>query len=144
MVCGTSVSSPASVGVNNDLPSSQTSITHGSSNHKVAAGVDVVLGLRGNVLLGDGGQHHLLHDVLPQSLQGHLLRVLAGDDNSVDPARYVRRNSETRIAFEFEPGGDASSVLKVVLGGDLGLGVWPRPPQCSVTSEERGWRVMKG
>ena len=94
----------------------------------------MVLGLRGNVLLGDGGQHHLLHDVLPQSLQGHLLRVLAGDDNSVDPARYVRRNSETRIAFEFEPGGDASSVLKVVLGGDLGLGVWPRPPQCSVTS----------
>merc|ERR1719221_1639134 len=109
--------STASVGVDNDLPSSQTSITHGSSNHEVAAGVDVVLGLGGNVLLGDGGQHNLLHDVLPQSLQGDLLRVLGGDDNSVDP------------------GGDASSVLEVVLAGDLGLGVWPSPPQCAVTSE---------
>ena len=45
----------------------------------------MVLGLGGNVLLGDGGQHNLLHDVLPQSLQGDLLRVLGGDDNSVDP-----------------------------------------------------------
>ena len=44
-----------------------------TSDHKVAAGVDVVLGLGGNVLLGDGGQHHFLHDVLPQSLQGDLL-----------------------------------------------------------------------
>ena len=45
----------------------------------------MILGLGGNVLLGDGGQHNLLHDVLPQSLQGDLLRVLGGDDNSVDP-----------------------------------------------------------
>ena len=35
------------------------------------------------------------------------------------------------------PGGDASSVLEVVLAGDLGLGVWPSPPQCAVTSEKR-------
>ena len=35
------------------------------------------------------------------------------------------------------PGGDASSVLEVVLAGDLGLGVWPSPPQCTVTSEKK-------
>ena len=35
------------------------------------------------------------------------------------------------------PGGDASSVLEVVLAGDLGLGVWPSPPQCAVTSEKK-------
>merc|ERR1719320_1171257 len=113
----TSVSSPASVGINDDLPSGQTGVTHGSSDHEVAAGVDVVLGLGGNVLLGDGGQHHFLHDVLPQSLQGDLLRMLAGNNNGVDP------------------GGDASSVVKVVLTGDLGLGVWPSPPQCAVAPQ---------
>ena len=35
------------------------------------------------------------------------------------------------------PGGDASSILEVVLAGDLGLGVWPSPPQCTVTSEKK-------
>ena len=49
----------------------------------------MVLGLGGNVLLGDGGQHHFLHDVLPQSLQGDLLGVLAGNNNCVDPKRYI-------------------------------------------------------
>ena len=60
-----------------------------TSDDKVAAGVDVVLGLGGNVLLGDGGEHHFLHDVLPQSLQGDLLGVLAGNDNCVDPRRSI-------------------------------------------------------
>ena len=57
----------------------------------------MVLGLGGNVLLGDGGEHHLLHDVLPQSLQGDLLRVLGGDDNSVDPGDKKSKNSSNWI-----------------------------------------------
>ena len=68
-----------------------------TSNHEVSAGVDVVLGVGSDVLLGDGGQHHLLHDVLPQGLQGHLLAVLAGHHHGVDPD------------------GDAGSLLELVL-----------------------------
>ena len=33
------------------------------------------------------------------------------------------------------PGGDASSILEVVLAGDLGLGVWPSPPEGVVAPE---------
>ena len=79
------------------LSAGESSIAHRSSNHEVAAGVDVVLGLGGNVLLGDGGEHHFLHDVLPQSLQGDLLRVLGGDDNSVDPGDKKFQNSSNWI-----------------------------------------------
>ena len=72
-----------------------------TSDDKVAAGVDVVLGVAGDVLLGDGGQDNLgvkrcsgvgwfsptdlLHDVLPQGLQCDLLAVLGGDDHRVNP-----------------------------------------------------------
>ena len=79
------VSSPAAVCVNNDLTPGQTGVTHGAANDEVAAGVDVELGVSIQVLLGDGGVHHLLHDVLPQGLQGDLLAVLAGHDHGVDP-----------------------------------------------------------
>merc|ERR1719215_465728 len=79
------VGPPAAVCVNNNLTTGQTGVTHGAADNKVAAGVDVELGVGVQVLLWDGGVHHLLHDVLPQGLQGDLLAVLAGHDHSVDP-----------------------------------------------------------
>ena len=72
-----------------------------TSDDKVSAGVDMELGLGVQVLLGDGGVHDLLHDVLPQGLEGDLLAVLAGHDHGVDPD------------------GDAGPALEHVLSGDL-------------------------
>ena len=72
-----------------------------TSDDEVSAGVDMELGLGVQVLLGDGGVDDLLHDVLPQGLEGDLLAVLAGHDHGVDPD------------------GDAGPALEHVLGGDL-------------------------
>ena len=76
-------------------------LKYSTSNDEVSAGVDMELGLGVQVLLGDGGVDHLLHDVLPQGLEGDLLAVLTGHDHSVHPDR------------------DAGPALEYVLGGDL-------------------------
>ena len=112
-----SVSAPPAVGVHDDLPAGQPGVTHRAADDEVPTRVDVVLGLLVEVLLGDGRVDDLLHDVLPEGLEGDFLAVLAGHHDGVDPD------------------GDAGSVLKLVLGGDLGLAVRAGPPQGPVTSQ---------
>ena len=66
----TTVSSPASVGVHDDLPAGQTGVTHGASDDEVAAGVDVVLGVLVQILLGDGGVDDLRENRVRSSCVG--------------------------------------------------------------------------
>merc|ERR1719228_804113 len=69
----TSMRSPSSVGVNNDLSPSQPGVSHGASDDEVTTGVNVIFCLWCNVLLWNRRQDHLLHNVFPQSLQSNLL-----------------------------------------------------------------------
>ena len=127
-----------------------------TSNHEVSAGVDVVLGVGSDVLLGDGGQHHLLHDVLPQGLQGHLLAVLAGHHHRAHPGHQDHvdghdddfgdalgddhgdnHDDDHDAPVDDAPGGDAGAVLEVVLAGHLGLRVRPSPPEGPVPPGEQ-------
>merc|ERR1719483_387683 len=64
----TPMSSPTSISIDNNFPSSESSISHWASNNKVATRVDVELGFSVQVLLGDCGADNLLHDVLPEGL----------------------------------------------------------------------------
>ena len=76
-------------------------LKYSTSNDEVSAGVDMELRIGIQVLFWDSGVDHLLHDVLPQGLEGDLFAVLAGHDHSVHPDR------------------DAGPALEYVLGGDL-------------------------
>ena len=68
----------AAIGVHDDLASGQAGVAHGATHHKAAGGVDVELGVLGDVLGGDNGLDDLLHHGLPQLLQGDVGVVLGG------------------------------------------------------------------
>jgi len=72
----TAMSTPPAISVNNDLASGESGVTHGASDDEVSAGVDVVLGVLVQVPGGDGGLDDLLHDIAPEGLKRHILRVL--------------------------------------------------------------------
>ena len=59
----TPMGAPAAVSVHNDLTACQTRVSHGAADHEVAAGVDVVLGVGIEVLLGDGRVDDLTHNI---------------------------------------------------------------------------------
>ena len=105
----TTVGSPATVGVDNDLTASKTSVTLGSTNDEETRGLDVVDGLVVKHLGGDDLLDDLLLDLLAELLSGDVLAVLGRDDDSVD----TQRNDGTTIVS--------------VLNGDLGLGVGAEP-----------------
>lgn len=63
--------------------------------------------------------NYLLKDLLPQLLSGNVLRMLGRHDNSVNTL------------------GDNSTVVVLVLNGDLGLGVGPKPWERTVTASSR-------
>lgn len=134
----TTMGTPATVGVDNDLTTSQTSITLGTTDDKEARGLDliamlvlrviqqriagaktdtyVVDGLVIEVLGGDGLLDDLLQDLLAELLGGDIGGVLGRDDNGVDTL------------------GDDSAVVVLVLNGDLGLGVGSQPRQRAVAA----------
>merc|ERR550539_2281777 len=58
----------------------------------------------------------LLHDVAPEGLKGHLLRVLDRDNNGVNPDWH------------------AGAVVEVIFTSDLCLGIRPRPPEGAVAA----------
>ena len=112
----TTVSTPATVGVDNDLTTSQTSITLGATNDEEARGLDVVDGVVVEVLGGDDLLDDLLLDLLAELLGGDVLGVLSRDDDGVDTL------------------GDNGTTVLGVLNGDLGLGVGAEPGERAVTT----------
>ena len=67
---------PATVGVNDDLATSEASITVGTANDEAARGVQVVDGLLVQVLGGHNGLDHVLNQLGADLLVGDVLRVL--------------------------------------------------------------------
>lgn len=105
----TSVGTPTTVGVDNDLTASKTSVTLGSSNDEETRGLDVVDGLVVEQVGGDDLLDDLLLDLLAELLGGDGLAVLCRDDDGVDTL------------------GDDGTAVVLVLDGDLGLGVGSQP-----------------
>jgi len=108
---------PPTVGVNNDLAASDTSITLGSTNDEAARWVQDVLGVVIEVLCRDNWLDDVLHEVLLDLLVGDLSVVLGGDDNGVDPE------------------WDHGATLVLVFTCHLGLAIWPHPPAGPVLAD---------
>lgn len=115
----TTVGTPATVGVDNDLAASETGITLGTTNDEEARGLDVVDGLVVKVLSGDGGLDDLLKDLLAELLGGDVRGVLGRHDDGVDADR------------------DNGTVVVLVLNGDLSLGVGAQPGEGAVAAGSR-------
>merc|ERR1719242_2553239 len=112
------MSSPSSISINNDFPASQTSISIWSSNDEFSTGVDDNLSPFSDVFI----RNHSFDDVFDELLSkevvlvGHLIVVLGGDENGVDPL------------------WDHGSVHVLVDNGDLRLSVRSHPRQNFVLS----------
>lgn len=113
----TTVSTPTTVGVDNDLSASETGVTLRTTNNKSAGRLDVVDNTIVKEVLGDNLLDDLLKDLLSELLGSDLLSVLSGDDDSVDTE------------------GDHSTILTLlVLNGDLRLRVGSEPAHRAVTT----------
>lgn len=112
----TTVGTPTTVGVDDDLAASQTGVTLGTTDDEETRGLDVVDSLVIKVLSGDGSLDDLLEDLLAELLSGDILRVLSRDDDGVDAD------------------GDNGTVVVLVLDGDLGLGVGAEPGEGAVAA----------
>ena len=112
----TTVGTPATVGVDNDLTASQTGITLRTTDDEAARGLDVVDGAVIEELGRDDLLDDLLLDLRAELLSGDVVGVLGGDDDSVDAQ-----------------GHDGTVVVRV-LDGDLGLGVRARPGDGAVVT----------
>lgn len=112
----TTVGTPTTVGVDNDLTASETGITLRSTDDEQTRGLDVVLDVVVKVLGRDNLLDDLLLDLLTELLGGDVLAVLGRDDDSVD----TERNDSTAIVS--------------VLNGDLGLGVGSQPGEGAITA----------
>lgn len=113
----TTVGTPTTVGVNNDLTASQTGIALGTTDDELAGGLEMVDGVLEEVLRNDG-LDDVLHEGLAEVLGLDLLGVLDGDDDGVDA-----EGSERAIG------------LLLVLDGDLGLGVRAEPAEGAIAAE---------
>jgi len=83
----TTVSTPTTVSINNDLTTSQTSITVGTTDDELARGVKVENGLVINELSRDDLADDVLTELALDGLVSHSLVVLSGDDDGVDTDR---------------------------------------------------------
>lgn len=108
---------PTTVGVDNDLSTSETGVTLRTTNDKSAGRLDVVDDSVIKKVLGDNLLDDLLEDLLSELFGSDLLSVLGGNDDSVDTE------------------GDHGTVLTLlVLNGNLGLRVGSEPAQRTVTT----------
>jgi hypothetical protein len=113
----TTVSTPTTVGVDNDLSTSQTSITLRSTNNESTRRLNVVNTLVVEQVLGDNLLDNLFHDFRSEVFGRDLLGVLGRNDNSVD-----------------SDGDDGTVSFLSVLDSDLGLGIGSEPSQRSISS----------
>ena len=111
------MSSPSSIGVNDDLASSEAGVSVGSPNDESPRGVQVEDGLIVKVLCRDDGLDDVLEEVGADLVVGHVGIVLGGDEDGVDSLG--------------EEGSRVGGVA-LVLDGDLGLSVGPEPRADSV------------
>src|ERR1019366_3328712 len=87
--CAPAVTPHATVGVHDDLAAGQSSVAHRSTDNEAARGIDVVLGVLVQHLLGQRRLNHVLQDVSPQLFGRNRLRVLTGNNHSIDAHRLV-------------------------------------------------------
>ena len=113
----TTVGTPATISINDDLSAGQTSITVGATDHEATGGVQVVHGLLVQVLSRDHGLDDVLHKLGLDLLLSDVLTVLGGDDDSV--------NAD----------GDGAATLHSVLAGHLGLAVGSHPRAGAVLAD---------
>lgn len=113
----TTVGTPTSVGVDNDLSAGQTSVTLRTTDNESAGRLNVVDGSVVQEVGRDDLVDDLLLDLLSEVLGGDLLGVLGGDDDGVD-----------------SQGDHGTGLVLLVLDGDLGLGVRSEPAHGTVSS----------
>ena len=105
----TTVGTPTTVGVDNDLTTSQTSVTLGTTDDEAARGLHVVDSAVIQKVSGDNLANDLLLEDSTELLSGDIVSVLSGDDDGVDTQ-----------------GLDGTTIVGV-LNGDLSLGVGQQP-----------------
>mmetsp|Transcript_18712 Transcript_18712/g.46482 ORF Transcript_18712/g.46482 Transcript_18712/m.46482 type:complete len:374 (-) Transcript_18712:63-1184(-) len=114
----TPVGAPSTVGVNDDFSSRQTGVPVRSSNDESSGRIQMVDGLFVQILFGNDLLDHVFHKIARDLFLGHVLRVLAGNDNRVDAL------------------GDGSTLLvELVLAGDLRFGIGTNPVAGSVLAD---------
>jgi hypothetical protein len=113
----TTVGTPTTVGVDNDLSASQTGVTLRTTDNESAGRLDVVDGPLVEEVGRDDLVDDLLLDLLSEVLGGDFLGVLGGDDDGV-----------------YSEGKHGSRLVLLVLDGDLSLGVGSEPAHGTVSS----------
>jgi hypothetical protein len=125
-----SVGTPTSIGINDNLSAGKTSITVRSTNDESARGVQMVDGLLIQVLGRDHLGDNVLHKLSLDVLVGDILRMLGGDQHGVDTDR------------------DHAAIVVLVLASDLGLTIGAHPgahaslADLGQTSTKRGGQVV--
>mmetsp|Transcript_105698 Transcript_105698/g.227848 ORF Transcript_105698/g.227848 Transcript_105698/m.227848 type:complete len:405 (-) Transcript_105698:20-1234(-) len=126
----TSVSAPATIGVDNDLAASEAGVTVRSANNETARGVKVVDGLVVQVLGGHNRSDDVFHELGADIVVGDVLAVLGGNNHGVHAL------------------GNRATVHHLVLAGDLGLSVGAHPRAGAVLADlgqlgaERGGQLV--
>lgn len=105
----TTVSTPATVGVNDDLTASETGVTLWATNDEHAGRLNVIDRLVIQQVVGDDGLDDLLGEDLAELLDSDLRSMLGGDDDGVDTLWHN------------------GTVVVLVFDRDLGLGVRSQP-----------------
>lgn len=113
----TSMSSPSSVCVDDDLSSGESGVSHGTSDDELARRLQVEDGVVIHVLGWDDFLDDEVHEGILHLSQLLMFVMLDGNDYGVDAL------------------GDAGTILEGVFGSDLGLGVGSEPLASSVASE---------
>ena len=109
----TTVGTPATVGVDDDLAAGEAGVTLGTTDGEAAGGVQPVDGLVVDHVGGEGGLDDLLHEVGLDLVVGDLLVVLDGDEDDGDAEGLEEVLAVTGVELVFD--------------GDLGLGVGAGP-----------------
>jgi hypothetical protein len=113
----TTVGTPTTVSVNDDLSAGQTSVTLGTTDNESAGRLDVVDGPLVQEFSGDNLLDDLFLDLLSEVLGGDFLGVLGGDNDGVD-----------------SQGDHGTRFVLLVFNGDLSLGIGSEPAHGTVSS----------
>jgi hypothetical protein len=122
----TTMGTPTTIGINDDLAASETSITVRTTNDETARRVQVENGLLVEVLSRNDRLDDVLQQLGSDLFLGDILGVLGGDDDGVHADR------------------DRAAVLELVLAGDLGLAVRSDPRADSVLADLSELSTQRG